>query len=83
MDVSKQTSAQTLLKDERIMIYLKNSKTGDLIDYDTDQTIPPGYIIVKRIYRKRNIKVLMDKFRAAVEVAKFIGRIKMAVKDRK
>lgn len=67
-----------LQKDEKVQIYLKNKDTGELIDYEHGAPVLEGHQVVKRIYRKRNIKVLMAKFRAAAKVAKLIGRMRKA-----
>ena len=47
-----------------------------MIDFTPGGRVPNGFTVVKRIYKKRSIQVLMEKFRAAVEVAKFIGMMK-------
>ena len=54
---------------------MKNKETGELLDYRPGDPVLEGHQVIKRIYRKRNINVLMQKFRAAAKVAKLIGRM--------
>lgn len=67
-----------LQADEQIKIYLKNKETGELTDHNPNDAVPVGFTLVKKIYKKRNIGVLMNKWRAAVEVAKLIGKLKLS-----
>ena len=77
---------QILQPDEQIKIYLKCKETGELTDCNPSDPafggVPEGYTLVKRICKKRSIKLLMEKFRAAVEIAKIIGKERKLERER-
>jgi len=81
--VAQQTSinsfvaeAEALEKDEVIRMYLKNKESGEILDYELEDDVPEGWIVVKRIHKRRDVKVLMRKFRSAVYVARLMGRMR-------
>ena len=57
-------------------MYLKNKESGEILDYELEDDVPEGWTVVKRIYKRRDVKVLMRKFRSAVYVARLMGRMR-------
>jgi len=63
-------------KAEQVRTYLKNTTSGELVDYEPGDAIPAGWQVIKKVQKKRSTKALMQKFRSAVLAAKWIARFR-------
>ena len=76
VDEGKQVPAAAPKKEEKVRTYLKNTTSGELVDYEPGDAIPAGWQVIKKVHKKRSTKALMQKFRSAVLAAKWIARFR-------